>query len=57
MAAIRPFRHLIVYPLMLRERGRNWQTAGALDHYDHLNFVIDRERGRGLEIFDRRDGR
>jgi Protein of unknown function (DUF2867) len=25
MAAIRPFRHLIVYPAMLREAGRRWQ--------------------------------
>jgi hypothetical protein len=28
MAAIRPFRHLIVYPAMLREIGRTWR-AGA----------------------------
>jgi uncharacterized protein DUF2867 len=34
MAAIRPFRHLIVYPPMLREMGRNWRAAGALDHTD-----------------------
>jgi hypothetical protein len=27
MAAIRPFRHLIVYPPMLREMGRNWRAA------------------------------
>jgi hypothetical protein len=26
MAAIRPFRHLIVYPAMLREAGRAWQV-------------------------------
>ena len=26
MAAIRPFRHLIVYPPMLREIGRRWQA-------------------------------
>jgi Protein of unknown function (DUF2867). len=26
MAAIRPFRHLIVYPPMLREIGRDWQA-------------------------------
>jgi hypothetical protein len=25
MAAIRPFRHLIVYPAMMREAGREWQ--------------------------------
>ena len=29
MAAIRPFRHLIVYPPMLREMGRNWRAAAA----------------------------
>ena len=34
MAAIRPFRHLIVYPPMLREMGRNWQTAGAVNRSD-----------------------
>jgi hypothetical protein len=34
MAVIRPFRHLIVYPLMLRERGRNWQTADAVNRSD-----------------------
>jgi len=27
MAAIRPLRHLIVYPPMLREMGRKWATA------------------------------
>jgi len=27
MAAIAPFRHLIVYPLMLRQIGRNWRAA------------------------------
>ena len=26
MAVIRPFRHLIVYPAMLREDGRTWRT-------------------------------
>jgi len=29
MAAIRPFRHLIVYPPMLRDMGRNWRAAAA----------------------------
>ena len=29
MAAIRPFRHLIVYPPMLQEMGRNWRAAAA----------------------------
>jgi hypothetical protein len=27
MAAIRPFRHLIVYPPMLREMGRKWRSV------------------------------
>jgi Protein of unknown function (DUF2867) len=35
MAAIRPFRHLIVYPAMMREMGRKWNavtgSAAALD--------------------------
>jgi hypothetical protein len=26
MAAIRPFRHLIVYPAMMREGAREWRT-------------------------------
>jgi hypothetical protein len=31
MAAIRPFRHLIVYPQMMRETGRNWRArAGGI---------------------------
>src|SRR5262249_37092482 len=29
MAAIRPFRHLIVYPLATREIGRAWRALGA----------------------------
>ena len=29
MAAIRPFRHLIVYPRMLRQIGRAWQTNAS----------------------------
>ncbi|MCW2649202.1 MAG: hypothetical protein JWR32_178 [Mycobacterium sp.] len=29
MAAIAPFRYLIVYPLMLRALGRGWQTCGG----------------------------
>ncbi len=29
MAAITPFRHLIVYPLMMRQIGRNWQATTA----------------------------
>jgi hypothetical protein len=29
MAAIAPFRHLLVYPPMLREIGRNWQAAAS----------------------------
>ncbi len=29
MAAIAPFRHLIVYPPMMREMERNWQLGLA----------------------------
>lgn len=29
MAAIRPFRHLVVYPALLREIGRAWEAAHA----------------------------
>jgi hypothetical protein len=29
MAAIGPFRHLIVYPAMMREIGRHWRAAAA----------------------------
>jgi hypothetical protein len=29
MAAIRPFRHLVVYPPMLRQIERDWRTRGA----------------------------
>jgi Protein of unknown function (DUF2867) len=32
MAAIRPFRHLIVYPQMLREFGRAWRAGAPADH-------------------------
>ena len=28
MTAIKPFRHLLVYPLMMREIGRRWQARG-----------------------------
>jgi hypothetical protein len=28
MAAIRPFRHLIVYPALMRRIGRGWRSAG-----------------------------
>ena len=28
MAAIRPFRHVLVYPLMMREIGRRWRARG-----------------------------
>ena len=31
MAAIKPFRHLIVYPPMIRQIGQAWRAAGAGD--------------------------
>jgi hypothetical protein len=30
MAAIRPFRHLVVYPQMLRQIGQTWRAASSL---------------------------
>jgi hypothetical protein len=30
MAGIKPFRHLIVYPAMLRQIGRTWRSTTAL---------------------------
>ena len=32
MAAIRPFRHLIVYPAMMRQIGRQWRRHDGVDH-------------------------
>ncbi|MGH3204927.1 MAG: DUF2867 domain-containing protein, partial [Streptosporangiaceae bacterium] len=32
MAAITPFRHLIVYPQMITQIGRAWRTGGAGAH-------------------------
>jgi len=32
MAAIRPFRHLIVYPQMQRQLGRAWRASPRADH-------------------------
>jgi hypothetical protein len=29
MAAIKPFRYALVYPLLLRSLGRQWQTQAA----------------------------
>ena len=29
MAAIRPFRHLIVYPPLMRQIGREWQARAT----------------------------
>ena len=31
MAAIRPFRHLIVYPAMMRQIERQWRQRAGLD--------------------------
>ena len=43
MAAIAPFRHLIVYPPMLREMGRNWRGAPASRRPAHAG-VTDQRR-------------
>ena len=34
MAAIKPFRHLIVYPPMIRQIGQAWRVSGAGDDAD-----------------------
>jgi hypothetical protein len=45
MAAIRPFRHLIVYPQMMRDTGRNWRArAGGIRTRD---LRCDRPAGLG----------
>jgi hypothetical protein len=31
MAAIRPARHLVVYPRMLKQLGRDWRARGGRD--------------------------
>ena len=59
MAAIRPFRHLIVYPPMLREMGRNWRAAGALDHTDRATKPAEgptRPRSSPTTFSPRRSG-
>jgi hypothetical protein len=35
MAAIRPFRHLIVYPPMMREMGRKWRALARVPTPSH----------------------
>ncbi len=48
MAAIRPFRHLIVYPQMMRETGRNWRArSGGIRTRD-----LRRDRPAGLGGLD-----
>src|SRR5712692_5226647 len=48
MAAIRPFRHLIVYPQMMREIGRNWRArSGGIRTRD-----LRRDRPAGLGGLD-----
>jgi Protein of unknown function (DUF2867) len=47
MAAIRPFRYLIVYPQMLREIGRGWQDFSA--KRDHQASPGPGARDRALE--------
>ena len=37
MAAIRPFRHLIVYPALMREMEREWQAFPEIRHHDIAN--------------------
>ena len=42
MAVIRPFRHLIVYPLLMRETGRAWRALDANPNTGaHVSQVAD----------------
>ena len=45
MAAIRPFRHLIVYPQMIREIGRTWR-AHAGEPAEPMSSAGKRHLGR-----------
>jgi hypothetical protein len=40
MAAIRPFRHLIVYPPLMREIGRGWQARAADSPSAHASLKV-----------------
>jgi hypothetical protein len=44
MAAIRPFRHTIVYPAMMRRLEREWRRTPLMCSAEHLNFSQSRER-------------
>jgi Protein of unknown function (DUF2867) len=46
MASIRPFRHLIVYPAMLRAIGRRWQSHGDPDRANRDTVTADRRAPR-----------
>jgi len=35
MAAIKPFRHLIVYPALMREIGREWRARAGEPTPEH----------------------
>ena len=54
MAAIRPFRHLIVYPAMMRQIEREWAASGAgadgrLDPIGRIAFRIE-HRGSSTRL-------
>jgi hypothetical protein len=44
MAAIRPFRHVFVYPAIMREMGRTWRAVTTV----HLIAVRDPDEGEEL---------
>jgi hypothetical protein len=44
MAAIMPFRHLIVYPPLMREIGREWRATAAVPAPDRLPAADARDR-------------
>src|SRR3712207_8010109 len=46
MAAIKPFRYLIVYPALMRMIGREWREGGGGPTPAHSLIVGDRESTR-----------
>ena len=46
MAAIKPFRHLIVYPPMIRQIGRNWEPRRARPSTGTLLSAFPADRTR-----------
>jgi len=45
MAAIMPFRHLIVYPPLMREIGRGWRSAAEGDQPANVGIAAAKAGG------------